>query len=311
MSQKVDVLINVFAKPWQTAFSLLSLLKHSGQHIDKIYFHEERAISDFERRNHSAILDFLSEKMIHFTLPHWLSSNAVDEEKLAKEDYRLSMRYQYGLENSDKKFVLLIHNDIEVLGDIVEQYLMHIGESTAIGQLGQCWWCPAGQVGICSSERYTEFKPKYHQLMYIYNKDMDYNNRRAYNLGLKQEFWERPWPLPECRVNEWCMLVNLEKTRPDSIPHGEARPLGGQFASGAKIGEDWEHVVNLDTGVQWFRDMHKLGHSFKHYPIDDYIIHDRKGKVALSSAETYVHNETVAKIKIQKMFPEFFAKMMS
>ncbi len=302
---KIDVLINVFAKPWQTALSILSLLEHCGQHIDKIYFHEERAKSDFDRNNHDALLDYLSESIVYFSLPYWLSSNSVCEDKLQDENYRLSMRYQYGFENSNKKFALLIHNDIEVLGDIVSEYLLNIKENTAIGELGQCWWCPAGQMNICTSEKYTEFKPKYHQLMYIYNQNMDYNNRRAYNLGLKQEFWDRPWPLPECRINEWCMMVNLQKARPDTIPYGKARPLGGQFASGAKIGEDWEHVVNLDTGVQWFRDLHLSGHSFQHFPIDKYIVHDRKGKVALSSPEVYIRNESIAKLKIQTKYPEF------
>ncbi len=308
--QKIDVLINVFAKPWQTALSLLSLLKHCGQHIDTIYFHEEPATSAFERDSHEALLKYLPKPVEYFVAPYWLSTNTTEEERLHEEKYRLSMRYQYGLENSDKKYVLLIHNDIEVLGDIVHEYLQHIDDATAIGELGQCWWCPAGQNTYCSSERYTEFKPKYHQLMHIYNTGMDPLTRRAYNLGLKQEFWERPWPLPECRINEWCMLINNHKARPHTMPYGVARPLGGQFASGAKIGEDWEHVVNLDTGVQWFRDLHQLGHTFKHYPIDTFIVHDRKGNAALENPEKYIHNEIVAKLKVQKMFPDYFATVV-
>ncbi len=307
-SQQIDILINVFGKPWQTALALLSLLEHCGQHIDKIYFHEEYATSEFERNNHDILLNYLPKPVIHFRPPYWLSSHTAEEERLKEEDYRLSMRYQYGFENSGKNFVLLIHNDIEVLGDIVQEYLASIEDATAIGELGQCWWCPAGQLGYCNSSNYENFKPKYHQLMYIYNNNMDYTERRAYNLGLKQEFWERPWPLPECRINEWCMLINLNKARPDSMPYGPARPLGGQFASGAKIGEDWEHIVNLDTGVQWFRDLHKLGHSFKHYPIEKFIVHDRRGRVALGSPEKYIHNETVAKLKVQKMFPDYYSK---
>ncbi len=315
--ERIDVLINVFAKPWQTALSLLTLLQHSGQYIDKIYFHEEPVTSEFERKNHKALLAYLPKEVIYYRPVHWLSSNTVDEGRLVEEEYRLSMRYQYGFEHSDKKYVLLIHNDIEVLGDIVGALLtkalerendVNTAECTAIGELGQCWWCPAGQLGYCSSEKYESFRPKYHQLMYIYNQNMDYTQRRAYNLGLKQEFWERPWPLPECRINEWCMLVNVHKARPATLPHGPARPLGGQFASGAKIGEDWEHIVNLDTGVQWFRDLHGLGHSFAHYPIEEFIVHERKGKVALGAAEKYIHAETIAKLKIQATFPHYFAR---
>jgi hypothetical protein len=37
----VDVIINVYGKPWQTICTLKSLIKHSGNHIDKIYLIEE------------------------------------------------------------------------------------------------------------------------------------------------------------------------------------------------------------------------------------------------------------------------------
>ena len=41
--------------------------------------------------------------------------------------------------------------------------------------------------------------------MKIYNKDMDYTQRRAYNLGFSEHYKENAWPLPECRLNE-CVL---------------------------------------------------------------------------------------------------------
>lgn len=305
-SPKIDVLINVFSKPFQTALSLLSLLRHSGESIDRIYFHEEPARSEFDRRGQEALLEYLGDRVIHFLPPHWLGREAIDRQRLADEDYRLSIRYQYGWERSDKTFALIIHNDITVTADVAAAMLAGIGPATAIGEIGQCWWCPAGQRGFCSSERYTEFRPKYHQLMHIYNQDMDYTKRRAFNLGLKPEFWEKPWPLPECRVNEWCMLVNLDKARPATAPLGPAAPLGGQHVSGAKIGADWDEDVHLDTGVQWFRDMNHLGHVFADFPVEDYIIHDRRGSVALHRAEVYVQNEIAARKTIEREFPEFY-----
>lgn len=39
---KVDVIINVYGKPWQTLCTLKSLMKYSGKYIDKIYFIEEK-----------------------------------------------------------------------------------------------------------------------------------------------------------------------------------------------------------------------------------------------------------------------------
>ena len=219
------------------------------------------------------------------------------------------MRYQYGFENTNKKFILLIHNDIEVTGDVVGHMLQEIGDTTAICEIGQCWWCPAGQTGLCSSEKYTEFKPVYSQLMYIYNKDMDYKKRRAYNLGLRQEFQINPWPLPECRVNEWCMLVNIEKARPATFPFGSAAPIGALFASGAKIGETWEDDVNLDTGVQWFRDLCHAGHIFQDFPVENYIIHDSRGNAALYNDELYIKNEMKAKEMLIQCYSDAYKEI--
>jgi hypothetical protein len=303
MNNKIDVLINVFGKPYQTALSILSLLKYCNDHIDKIYFHQEPANSEFEHKHSNNLIDYLKDKITVYYVPYWFGCETTDENRLiTDEKYRLSMRYQYGFENSDKKFVLIIHNDVEFINNIVTPMLQQIDEATAIGEIGQCWWCPAGQNGLCSSERYTEFKPKYSQLMYIYNKNMDYENRRAYNLGLRLEFQKNPWPLPECRVNEWCMLVNMEKARPATMPFGKAAPIGALYASGAKIGEIWEDEVNLDTGVQWFRDLNHAGHKFKDFPVEDYIIHDRRGRVALVSPELYIKNEIMAKDKLIKEY---------
>lgn len=101
---KVDVLINVFGKPYQTALAILSLLKWSGSRIDKIYFHEEPYTSEFERKDHSALLAWIKDRLIHYHVPFWLSSNTTDEERMRTDDqYRLSMRYQYGWEHTQKK----------------------------------------------------------------------------------------------------------------------------------------------------------------------------------------------------------------
>ncbi len=303
---QVDVLINVFGKPHQTALALLSLLRWSGPRINRVYFHEEPCTSEFERKNHASLLAYLGDRVERFAVPLWLGTETTDEERLRRDEtYRLSMRYQYGWERTEKKYALIIHNDIEVMADVVGELLSGIQGAAAIGEIGQCWWCPAGQGGLCSREEYAAFRPKYHQLMHLYNTGMDYKNRRAYNLGLRREFWEKPWPLPECRVNEWCMLVDMEQARPATMPFGPAAPLGALFASGAKIGEDWEDTVNLDTGVQWFRDMNHLGFSFRHCPIEQCIRHDRRGNVALSQAELYIKNEITAKETLRREYPEF------
>ena len=307
----VDVLIHVFAKPFQTALSLLSLLRHSGEHIDKIYFHEELYTSDYERKNHGALLKYLQARIIYHPAQEWIGSGCLPdlERALTDEKYRHSIRYQYGWEQTQKKYALLIHNDIVVTADMLPDMLENIGEATAIGEIGQCWWCPAGQNGLCSSERYTDYRPGYDELMRIYNEGMDYTRRRAYNQGLNEELRKAPWPLPECRVNEWCMLVDIEKARPATLPLGPAAPVGAQMPSGALIGENWDEDVFLDTGVKWFHDLNLLGHGFRDFPVENYIIHDRRGRRALSDAEIYVKNEILAKIRLEKEYPDFYRLM--
>jgi hypothetical protein len=107
---QVDVLINVFGKPYQTALSILSLIKYCKKYIDKIYFHLEPETYEIERRDNSALTNYLNNIIILHDIPYWLATEPTDEKRfLIDENYRLSLRYQYGFENTNKKFVLIIH----------------------------------------------------------------------------------------------------------------------------------------------------------------------------------------------------------
>ena len=302
----VDVLINVFGKPHQTALSLLTLLRCCNEHVRHIYFQEEAATAEYENKGHAPLLRYLGDRVIHFQSGIWLGSSAVDESRLtADATYRQSVRYQFGWEHSTAPYVFTVHNDVYVFGDIIGAMLLAMGEHTGIGQIGQCWWCPARQNELCSPESYAKFRPSYPFLMRLYNKDMDYTKRRAYNLGLRAEFHENAWPLPECRLNEWAALINMEKARPATMPFGRAVPLGAFCVSGAKIGENWDRDVNLDTGVGWFRSMNHQGHGFAHYPIHDYLEHLKTGRDALESPELYITAEIKALARLRQEFPEY------
>lgn len=303
--ENVDVLINVFSKPYQTALSLLTLLHHSGKHIDRIYFHEEPARSSFERTGHEKILRYLSEKIVYFQPKYWITNEETDVSRLAEEEYRLSVRYQYGLENSQKKYVLFIHNDIRVTSDVVSLFLKEIEGYSGVGQIGQCWWCPAAHNQLCHPGAYLDFRPDFPRLNELYTQGFHPRQRRAYHYGWGEQFRSRPWPLPECRLNEWCALVDRAKILPHTQPQGTAVPPGMQVPSGAKIGENFDEPVNLDTGVQWFRDLSHQGHRFKHVPIEAHVEHARQGRVALYDAEKYVTAEMSAKMALQRQFPEY------
>lgn len=303
--EKIDVLINVFSKPWQTALALLTLNKHSRKHIDKIYFHEEPAHFALEKTSHDKLLSYFGNEIIYFQPTYWLGVEPTDCHRMGEEDYRLAMRYQFGFENSDKKYVLVIHNDIIVFDDIVHFFMNAIEDYSGIGQIGQCWWCPASQKQLCNPTNYLEYQPDFETLNAIYTNDFKPLERRAYHYGWGKQFQTKPWPLPECRLNEWCMLIDREKTSPDTLPWGKANPLGAQVPSGACIGKDFDEPVNLDTGVQWFRDLSHAGHRFKHVNIYNHIIHDKNGHSALLNPEIYVKKEIYAKKRVKKEFPEF------
>jgi len=306
MNTQVDVIINVFGKPYQTALSLLSLLKHSGHRIGTIYFQEEPATSEYEKKGHGKLIEFLGDRVVRFVPKHWNGIEPVDMDRLATDrDYLLSMRYQHGWEQSQAEYVLTVHNDIQVHGDVVGNLLEAVGDKTGAGEIGQCWWCPAGQTGLCVSHRYTEYKPTYDQLMRIYRTDFDQDKRRAYIFGLSKQFQANAWPLPECRLNEWCALINIEKARKDTMPFGTGAPIGAIVASGSVLGKNRDHHVSLDTGVQWFRDMNRMGHRFVHYDIYRDIDHDRLGNAALSSPELYIKKEIMALHILKNEHPEF------
>ncbi|WP_432737188.1 hypothetical protein [Maridesulfovibrio sp. FT414] len=310
MSKNVDVVINVFGKVYQTALSLLSITEHCGQHINKIYFQEEALTAEYERRSHCKTLEYFGDIIEHYVPRYWNGIDPNDLKRAAEdEEYLLSIRYQYGWYRTESSLLLTIHNDIDVQADVIGNLIDALGEHTGVGEIGQCWWCPAYQNGLCDSERYTQFKPSYQYLMKIYNKDMDYTQRRAYNLGLSEQYQKNPWPLPECRLNEWCALINMEKAAKDTMPNGTAAPFGARMPSGACIGENWDRPVCLDVGVQWFRDMLHLGHTFGHYDVNRDMLHDKRGSVKLDSAEAYVKAEMVAFNKLKERYPDFFRFM--
>ncbi len=281
---KVDCIINVCQKPFQTALTLYSLLKHSSQHIDKIFFIEENVQrAGYKPADHSLLLNELKEKIIYFQPKHFLYLSTVNSSYLRDKDYRYSIRYQYGWEKSDKRFVFLTHNDCYYKGDVIGLLLKSIGNNIAAGEVGQCWNCPAGQLGKCQRSNYKEYNPDLEELKQIYSvkgiKKRPYHKPR-----FGHEFRENPWPLPECRVNEWAALINLARAKKISLPFGRGFPFGAYRLSGANI---------LDIGVGWFRDVSHMGFECVHVDLKAVMMHF-KGKKALDCEDVYVQKEEKA-----------------
>ena len=237
---KIDCIINVYGKPWQTLCTLKSLLKYSGQWIDRIYFIEER------EQPYGDDVRWVSDEFN--SLDHYIPrgykfiSHSFD-------DPRDLIRYQYGIDHSDKKYVFITHNDILYTGDIIGAMLSSIGYKLGIGRVGACWNCPAGYADLCDGYRIDNFFPSYKEVLELCNK---------FPPARDVVFRERihpvsPKPLPECRLNEFACIIDRE------ITNMEDGPLFGDFG--------------LDTGMDWFRSMYLKGYRFQNFDIDKYSVH--------------------------------------
>jgi hypothetical protein len=289
--KKIDVCINVYGKPYQTILTLKSLLKHSSQHIDKIYFIEENQ----QRPGYD--FDFISKNvgyhnMIRYIPQHYLWVNPTSKEQVfSDENYRLSCRYEYGLSNSDKSHMLLIHNDVLFHSDIVGKFFEEDENYFGIGLVGQCWNCPLNYDNICSGERLEENlkNQNFHFIFGVVNK---YPNTRLYGKRKKINV-DKPLPLSECRINEWCMFINLNFYRDEVLNKKEVVPIGGNFLG--------------DIGDLWFRQMVDKGYKFKHFNIDNYYTHayfsnNANGHSALLDQNKYDLEESLAKKYLEENF---------
>lgn len=296
---KIDVLISVCGKPLQTAHALLSMEKKCGHCIDKIYFIEENtSLRDIDCGDHSFILEKLSEKIIHFMPRYWNYCFPIELDRINDINYRHSVRYQYGWEKSEKDFILIIHNDIVFHKDVITPMIEAIGNNVASGHIGQCWYCPAAFTDKCSSKKYMEYRPDFNEILSMYKHVQAPEGlfKRAYHLPrLHDMFLRQPWPLPECRVNEWCCLINMKIARELTIPHGRVIPFGAIVNVGKQI---------LDVGCQWFREMHARGHTCQNFPIYDYVHHDvpPSGQATLIDDKKYAEKELFALEMLRRDF---------
>lgn len=274
---KVDAALNIFAKPYQTALSVLSLLRWSGRHIDRIHMQFESKGSRYDSAPPYAVAEYLGDRAVVTQPEIWLKRDPVAPARLADHGYRMSIRYQHAFEHTNKRFLFVLHNDVYFLKDIVAAMLERVDGAFAIGGLGQCWNCPASSAEVvqaaglgetaCSPARYTEFQPNFEELSRLYAAAKEKGfPARAYADGWGTEYTaaEPAWPLPECRVSEWACLVDVKQTRAHTAPEGPVMPFGAFEACGDLI---------YDTAVAWFRDLNRLGLRARHMGLGGYMRH--------------------------------------
>ena len=279
MSPLVDVAVNYYGKPWQTRLTIDTLLEHSGRHIGTIYLAEEPQQPRADEPIDSVVAAF-PDRIVVLHPQHFFGWGRV-RTSLRRADVRRSARYQQALEMSDKRYVLLCHNDVEFGADLVGELLRAIraGGHAGAGLIGQCWNCPASTAGICDSERQADVRLSYLQALSL-SVRVDSPRTRPWLIDPLH-----PLPLPECRLNEFACLIDVETYRRATIPEGRALPIGVQNGG-------------VDIGSAWFHAMVNSGYSFAHVPIWDYCVHDA-GHPVLFDASRYDEAERVARAKLQ------------
>lgn len=305
---EIDVAVNIFAKPWQTALTLLSLQHQSGALIKEWWLQFEAAGSKFDKIPPYYITPYLTQELglrVHVFQPEtWQARSPADPRQLADPAYRRQLRYGDAFENSTSPFLFITHNDVFFRKNLLGALHENIGQAFAIGQLGQCWNCPASNREImnsfgmsgCGPDNYLQIRPGFEELRGIYKKarEVDFPARPYEKNDFRTEFERQPWPLPECRVNEWACLLNMKLIRPACLPNGAAWPPGAYRDCGGH---------NLDVMTPTFRDLHAMGMHAKHFDVAGYM--DHWVGTGNKSAARYTFSEDRAKSLLQKFFPNY------
>lgn len=307
MSALVDVALQVFGKPYQTALCLLSLQRHCGQWLRNVFYIMEDARPKFDNISVACLQDIVPG-MHSIQLTKFFGVESAEISKIKDASYRRSIRYQYAWEQCSADYLLIIHNDVIILGDVIEPMLERLEDNIAVGSLGQCWNCPACRQHIvgplkinngipCQRGNYKDFHLTFEELdaMYRLARRRKEHCRDYLKVPWAQEFRHNPWPLPECRINEWCCLINMRKARDLTMPLGKARPFG-LYASQA------------DLGVAWFRDVHHMGERAQHLDITSHARHTL-GHPDLWHPDTYRAKEMEAAAILRRDYTESLSRL--
>jgi hypothetical protein len=303
----VDVAINIFAKPYQTALSVLSLLRFCDRHIGKFYLQFEPSGSRYDHVPPYAVAAYLGDRAVVYQPEIWIECDAVRPERLDDPAYRLALRYESAFEHTRERYLFIMHNDVLIKRDVIGAMLERMDGHIAVGSIGQCWNCPAARADVvraaglgeraCAPDRYLEFRPDYAGLNRLYAVAREQGMRvRPYWEGWEAKYRDAAWPLPECRVNEWGCLVDVETARPHVRPQGPILPFGAYEDCGS---------VSLDIDVAWFRDLHRLGFTARHLNLDPCLRH-WVGSHRMTRG-LHMQAETTARNLLEKNFSGFVA----
>lgn len=261
--KKFDISIAFYGKPFQTIVTIKNALQYSGQHIDKIYlsFEAQQPHNDWE--GFYKVIDYFrgsDVKIVSLKSAYFLGLGADNMERAEMDkNYRQSIIHQYAFEYTDKFYLCLMHNDMVFHGDLIGALLDELGhdESIAgIGQIGQCWNCPAFMANYCHSTIMKDYIPTQQEAIALHKAYPI--PRQANALAILERGLIHP--LPECRLNEYCAIINVPLYRKFGIPTGNVGCFGGNWGGS-------------DTGAMWFHQMYNHGCRFKHFDVHALATH--------------------------------------
>lgn len=241
-------------------YTLFSLKKYCGELIDTVYINDDCS--------RDGTLDYYDEKLKKALYPMKIRIRENDipsgynvtlmtktalEEKTLLEKIRLllyipikrlkfhptdnDIRYQWAINETDKEYLFLIHDDIKFFSNIAEVYMKIMEKKSKmaiIGDMGYCSVCPFGPCGEkCSPEKI-----------------------------LNGTYPSKEWPITgcdsfahkilgryrrNCRINEWCCMIRTSVAK--ELSQDKGLYFGNYEAGG-------------DVGSYWFNEIIKRGYEY-------------------------------------------------
>ena len=221
-----------YFKPESLLYTLLTLHRYEHANIQTCFIEDDTGI-----REHQVWLASLAPLLEPWELcvvavPDRLGIGEVLPDP---SSYRSSLRYQIAMDRTTSPYLLVIHDDVRFLSPFTGSYIDAIDSDVcAVGQLGTCWCaCPMKDEG-CTPE-------------HIGNQD-----------------YPRLWPVPQCRPNEWCCMVNM-------ATNARVQERGTFF--GAFYHCTDPYAYQYDIGCRWFTEAWKLGYRGVHRSGDGHWQH--------------------------------------
>ncbi len=264
--EKIDVSVQSYKKPESLVYTLFSLKKYCGELIDTVYINDDgsnngtvECYTDEKFKQMMAPINIkvrVNEKPGKYTKT-LMTKELFKRKSLGKKiqlllhtfidriqwhDTEEDIRYQWAINQTDKKYLFIIHDDIKFFDNVLALYLEDIksGGHAVVGDFGGCELCrfgPCGEEGKCGPEKI---------MAGIYPckswPRMGYKTPIHMILGRSTR---------HCRINEWCCLIDVAAAR--ELTEKEGTCIGNYEAGG-------------DTATYWFERVIKRGYTF-HDPL--------------------------------------------